>query len=280
MQASDLSTPSRGIRVPRGRRQSLLERCRPYTSLTPDSCICFATAAMIHGISLPDTAGAWSRLHLARRTGTSAPRRRHVTGHLLKVAAEDVVMLDGVPVTSVARTFLDLSRVLEFDDAVAAGDSIVCAHRRGYISDKHALLSHGALRVYLDSRSGTHGIAPARKVFAEVEVGVDSPPETKIRLWLHRAGLPRFVPNQPILDILGNPTVWSDLGCERFRVSIQYDGGHHLTVRQQSLDAQRNYTTAQAGWLQVTLNRDDLRLGAAWIVGRVSEALRSRGWES
>ncbi|WP_459307833.1 hypothetical protein [Arthrobacter sp. HLT1-21] len=51
--ASDLSLPSRGIRVPRQSSQSMLDRCRPYTELSTGSFISHTTAAAIHGIPLP-----------------------------------------------------------------------------------------------------------------------------------------------------------------------------------------------------------------------------------
>ena len=54
--AKGIHVPSRGIRVPAGKEQSLLERARPYTRLgTPDT-VSFYSAAFIHVFKLPPAA--------------------------------------------------------------------------------------------------------------------------------------------------------------------------------------------------------------------------------
>ncbi|MET3921095.1 hypothetical protein [Arthrobacter sp. UYEF20] len=112
--AKDLHVPSRGIRVPAAREQSLLARARPYTLLgTPDT-VSFYSAAAIHSFKLPDNL-ADTRLPLSARllhmtrSGSAAPRRKGVIGHRSPLAPDDVVILDRVPVTSIPRTLLDLA---------------------------------------------------------------------------------------------------------------------------------------------------------------------------
>jgi hypothetical protein len=68
------------------------------------------------------------RIHVARERGGSKPRRRNVVGHRMTFEPGEVVIHDGVRVTSPARTWLDLAGLLTVDELVAAGDSAVLAH--------------------------------------------------------------------------------------------------------------------------------------------------------
>lgn len=111
-----------------------------------------------------------------------------------------------------------------------------------------------------------------------MRVGVDSPPESWLRLLLHHAGLPEFVPNFPVMDRNGLPVVWTDLACARFRTCLEYDGGHHLTPEQQSSDHQRDLATAEAEWVQVKIAREDFRRGKEFVVAKVRRGLLLGGW--
>lgn len=276
--ASDLSLPSRGIRVPRQSTQGILDRCRPYTELAPGSFISHTTAAAIHGIPLPSRYSVDTVLHLSRSAGKAVPRRRGVHGHRLALQPGDVLDRDGVPVTTPARTWLDLAGLLTHEDLVCAGDYLVCSHQRSFGETKRAIIQLAALGQFLDHRSGTQGIPAARAAFARLRVGVDSPPETRVRLALEDAGLPRFTVDCPVFDPTGGVAFWTDLGCEEYRTCLEYDGSHHLTPEQQSADARRDAWAAELGWAQVRFNKLDLRQGSNWIVAKAASALRRQGW--
>ena len=111
-----------------------------------------------------------------------------------------------------------------------------------------------------------------------MRVGADSPMETRLRLAVQRAGLPDVLPDYPVIDELGQP-VFVDLAFEKYRIAVQYDGGHHLTPEQQRLDALGAQRLADAGWRQVIITKLDMRQGDAFVVGRIAEALRRQGWE-
>ncbi|MDP9694693.1 UNVERIFIED_ORG: hypothetical protein J2X79_002261 [Arthrobacter globiformis] len=68
---------------------------------------------------------AWSR-----QRKSTAFRRRGIAGHRLKVREGDLVEVDGLRLTSVARRWVDLGSVLPIDDPVLAGDAIVSEHTR------------------------------------------------------------------------------------------------------------------------------------------------------
>lgn len=306
LKAADLLRPSRGIRVPKSSEQNLHALVRSHTQLHADTFACLVSAAEVHGLPLPAWAefrpdgGApvtaavepvpWGKksgahfrepgrfLHLARQGGGTLPRRRGIAGHRLKVRDGDLIDVDGLRVTTVARTWVDLGSVLPVDDLIVAGDAIVSAHARTFGTRKMAIVPLAELRQFVEHANGLHGVRRSRIALDSLRVGVDSPPETRLRLLLADAGLPEFVPNCPVDDILGRP-VWTDLGCVAFRTCVEYDGLHHLTPEQQAMDAYRDQRVTEAGWRQVKINRIDMEHGPRWVASRVKQALRKQGWQ-
>ena len=281
--AKDIYVPSRGIRVPAGMEQSWLDRARPYTQLGAPDTVSFYSAAFIHAFKLPNglansrSASAARLLHLTR-TGSAAPRRKGVIGHRSSLEPADVVMLQGVPVTSIPRTLLDLAGtgVLTLEDLVVIVDDLVCEHVR-FHHPRTARLSLGDFQQNIGSRRAMAGLPLLRKALELARVGADSPPETRLRLLLGRSGLPVFEPNYVLLDQQGKP-LWTDLACPEFRLALEYDGEHHLSPAQQYADALRNERILDAGWRLLVINKLDVRNGEQWVLTRVRGGLRAQGW--
>jgi hypothetical protein len=216
--AKDLHVPSRGIRVPTTREQSLLARARPYTQPGPPlDCVSFYSAAVIHRFKLPGTLPETSRpaaeqlLHLTRR-GSAAPRRKGIAGHRSWLAPADVVVLEGVPVTSIPRTLPDLAGTgsLGCDDMVVIVDDLVCEHTRDQYP-KVARIRLDELLLYAERQRSASGLPLLRKALGLARVGIDSPPESRLRLLFGRSDLPVFEPNFVLVDSMGSP-LWIDLG--------------------------------------------------------------------
>lgn len=282
IKARDLHVPSRGIRVPTKQGQSLLARARPYTLLGPPDVVSFYSAAQIHAFRMPGPSGtrlpSSARLLHLTRNGSAAPRRKGVIGHRAALDQSDVVRRAGVPVTSEARTLLDLAGAghLTLEDLVVIADGLVCEHSR-WPHPGTAQLPLTELQDYIARQRCVAGLPLMRKALALVRVGVDSPPETRLRLLFGRSGLPPFEPDFVLIDEQGMP-LWVDLGCPEYRLAVEYDGGHHLTPAQQQADALRAERTMSAGWRQLVLNNVDVRTGEAWVLVRVRQALRAQGW--
>lgn len=215
-------------------------------------------------------------LHLSRPRHCSLPRRKGVAGHRLRIREGDLVELDGVVLTSIARTWVDLGTMLPLNDLIVAGDAIVSEHTRSF-APREAMVPLNELCEFVAKANGIHGVRKARIALELLRVGVDSPPETILRLVLSDAGLPEFIPNFAVVDALGKP-VWTDLGCPRLRTCIEYEGLHHLTPEQQALDAYRDQRVSEAGWRQVKINKLDMQRGPDWVTSRVVQALRKQGW--
>ncbi|WP_125613302.1 hypothetical protein [Specibacter cremeus] len=73
-----------------------------------------------------------STIHLTRPVSCTAPRRVGVVGHERALRPDEIQLLDGIPVTSLARTWLDLAAMLSLNDPVAAADHLVSEHRRSF----------------------------------------------------------------------------------------------------------------------------------------------------
>lgn len=188
-------------------------------------------------------------------------------------------MINGVPVTTPARTLLDLSAILGLEDLVAAADFLICEHDRDFEEPKIAVVTADVLREYIAGQRYLRGLRNAQAAMELMQVGADSPPETRLRLLLQRAALPIFTTNCTIPGGPGEPTVYPDLGCEEFRVCSEYEGEVHLTPDKQLYDRNRDTRTAARGWLQVKVYNKDMRRGEAWVIDMFLQALVRQGWK-
>ncbi|HSO15297.1 MAG TPA: hypothetical protein VLS95_04990 [Arthrobacter sp.] len=281
--AQDLVTVSRGIRVPRDSAAAGAAALRAYTDLDDESILSLGSAARLWTAPLPGRLGADWRIHLARRRGSSMPRRVNVVGHLLTVLPDEVVELDGVRLTSPARTWLDLALVLGPEELVAVGDSLVCEHGPEHPFPRRALCSVADLRAMVARHPGVRGVRKARAAVELVRVGADSAPETQMRLALVRAGLPEPVLNHVVWGEApwggdAAPVLWPDAAYPQWRIALQYEGAHHNGEDQYLRDIRRADTTARSGWLELRVSRFDLAGDRPAVVGKVRAALESRGW--
>lgn len=278
LRAADLATPSQLIRVPREATQKLIDRVRPYTQLGIRVYVSHTTAALIRGIPVPHKLEDEPFIHLSRTADCAVPRRKGVRGHQSALLTEELGIVEGVPVTTPARTWLDLAQVLQLDDLVVAGDHLISGHHRHFGQPKKPIVQFSELEEYIHGKHGVRGLVLAREALTLMRKGVDSPPETKLRLMLTRAGLPEFIPDFPIPGETGEAPVWVDLGCPEFRVCCEYEGKHHLSPQKQAEDRTRDRLTADRGWQQVKIYAADMALGEDWVVAHVVQALGRNGW--
>ena len=208
----------------------------------------------------------------------SVPRRRGIAGHRLNLDDGETARVQGLPVTAVHRTWLDLAGLLTVEELVVIGDQLISEPHRPFGPSRRAAISQTRLAEYVDGKTRVPGLPNARRAMHLIRPGVDSPPETRLRLLLHRAGLPEFTPNMVIFDQTGQPALWTDLGCRRYRTCLEYEGVHHLNAGQQSRDHERDLLTVELGWHQVKVNAFDMAQGSHWVVAKVRHALAKGGW--
>jgi Protein of unknown function (DUF559) len=153
-----------------------------------------ASAAYLYG--LPLFAGEPAKVTLTAEPGTGSTRRygdlsiraaRLPTSHVHRVA--------GVPVTTAARTVVDLARKLPFADSVALADA---ALQRG-------LAAPAQLERVLADCTGWPGIRQAARVVAFTDDRCETPLESISRVFFAGHGLPRPDTQQVIVDADGHP---------------------------------------------------------------------------
>lgn len=175
-----------------------------------DGVLSHVSAAVLHGLS------TWGlrleRVHRTRdrRTGGRVGAGVHV--HAAPLAPDEVVEVDGLLVTSPARTVIDIGRTAGFDAAVAVADSAL--HKHLVDPDE---LARAARRC-----AGWPGAPQARQVVAVADGDSDSVGESRSRLAIARAGLPA-----PILQwkVEGNGRVYEvDFGWPELCTVGEFDG--------------------------------------------------------
>ena len=100
------------------RHRQLIAAALP--GLHPGAVVSHGSAAVVH--ALPVWRGALDRVHVTRSIASGGHRRRLVHVHAAPLRDSDVIRVNGVAVTSIARTVLDLARTVPFQQAVSAGD--------------------------------------------------------------------------------------------------------------------------------------------------------------
>ena len=184
-------------------------------------------------------------------------------GVLVRTATtSDDVVTDGVLFyTDRTRTALDLIRRGPLDDAVVLLDRVV-HHRAAFLEDVRA----AAARL-----PRCRGSAQARQVAALADGLAQSPPETRLRLLIHRSGLPIPIA-QYVVRHERRFVAEVDFGFPEHKLAIEYDGAWHGKPGQLTLDRARMNRLLRAGWRVLFVTAADMRDPAA-LIARIAEAL-------
>lgn len=275
LRSSDLTSAGRLIHVPAGWEFEVRGLARALSAATPGAWTSHLTAAVLLGLWLPSWFRGCRELHLSKRKTLPPVRREGVVGHTVLAFDDEIMVWDGIRISTPARTWLDLARILPLDDLVAVGDQLVRQPRYGLEDRTEPWATIPQLTAMLALHPKLKGIVKAREAAALIRPGADSAPETFLRLALAAAGLP-----EPELQLRVVPedsySPAADLGYRAQRVAIQYDGGHHLTREQQSRDNRRDESFNAAGWRYFKFNADDLADDFRGAAQRVRSALRPR----
>jgi hypothetical protein len=209
-----------------------------------------ASAVVLH--DLPLWRVPLRRVHLIRAPGSPGSRSSRLHLHLARVRDDEVTTVDGVLLTDVSRTVIDLGRTAPFESAVVAAD---------------AALARGATtRAQLRERWARMGPVPGSRRAARVIDFADgrseSVGESRSRVVLQRLGLPA-----PDLQVRitrrsdGRLIGRCDFGWEEHGTLGEFDGrvkyGRLLRAGQSAGDAVH----------EEKLREDELRDGG-WQVAR------------
>lgn len=249
----------RDVYVPREHEVRLRDRVVGAVLTSADAVIAGVAASAMHGARWVDDDVPVELIATVRRQRGLIVRRETLHD-------DEIMTIAGIRVTTPARTVFDLGRHLPTNRAVERMDALMNAcpvnlEDVALIAKRHA---------------GIRGLRRLRVALPLADAGAESPPETRLRLLLINAGLPRPTTQFVILDETGHYVRRIDMCWEQYQVGAEYDGEQHLTSRHQYvLDVQVNRVLQRLGWHVVHVIKEDRRDD---IVAQVHAALVSRGW--
>ena len=259
-----------GVRIGRGLYLSsavepdLATRCRAWRLALPgDAAFGLGTAARLHGAPVAEL----STVHVVVPSRRQLPRRTGLTVHERLLEPEDVMVVDGLPLTSGAQTFLDLAATLPPAELVAVGDALLRSDR----------MDAGSLACRLARADRVRGVVRARDCARRLDRRAASRPESVLRYWLGTSDLPDPHVQVPVHDLWGREVSHADLGYPEWKVALEYEGRQHADPDQFGRDVDRYSLMAADGWLVLRFAGRHLR-GPVMVVDRTRRALLSRGW--
>jgi len=181
--------------------------------MPPTAVFSGLTAAWLHGldvapcapieVTIPKGGGVSGRSGLAIRRGA--------------LTKQEIVKIRGWRATSVIRTLRDVSARLSLTEAVVVAD--MALHQR--------LVDLQSLSKALATYAATPGVDRLRRVVANAEPASESQMESRLRMLLVMAGLPRPHAQFPVNDLMGRFVGRPDLYYPSRRLGLEYDGGTH-----------------------------------------------------
>lgn len=224
------------------------------------------TAAAVHSLSLPGRLPS-PLIHVTRAPdgcGSRNRRRPGVLVHNAALPAEHVTKCRGVPVTSVARTVIDLARTLPFAEGVAVADSAL----------RDTQTSPDELAAALAHCPRWPGIQRARRVISFADPLAESVLESISRALFHEHGLPPpelqvWVGDED--DIAGRV----DFLWRRYRTIAEADGAIKYTRPAQAMaQLNRDARLRDAGFEVVHFTWPEITRVPAQVVAAIRTAFR------
>jgi hypothetical protein len=256
----------------------LSARVRPFIEVNERCAASHLTAAELLVLPRRQQKGSPEMFHVIRPEGSAHLNRPHVIVHRMKLFSDEVTIVDGIPVTTPERTWLDMAELLSVDELVAMGDSCVRVPRGTFEERDTPLCSLDDLQRMIDRHKGKRGLRKAKEAMSLIRVGSDSPQETHIRLAIVRAGLPEPELNVPIIGDDGFRHHEPDLSYRKYRIGIEYEGEHHGEDVQIVRDIARSESYVALGWTEVRLSKRHMLNDAKPAVAKVRTALVQAGW--
>ncbi|HKF15784.1 MAG TPA: DUF559 domain-containing protein [Candidatus Dormibacteraeota bacterium] len=219
------------------------------------------TAAWLHGLELPPCDPV--EVTIPESCGISARAGMIVRRALL--ADQDVVERRRMRVTSAVRTLADLSRRLPLVEAVVAVDMALHSE----------VVDLGQLHAYMAAHRRRKGVAQLRQVIELAEPASESAMETRLRLLLVQAGLPRPEAQVPLHDERGHFLGRPDLYYRLQRLGVEYDGGTHRDSLLE--DNRRQNRLLNAGFRLLRFAAADVHRTPDSVVAVVRAALSTLG---
>ena len=247
---------------------NLATRCAAATAfvLPCDSVIAGRSAARLHGADV-----TFDRVEALAPPAAVIVPHAGVVVHRGQLAPEDRLQRDHFAVTTPVRTCWDLARWLPPVEAVVIIDQLLS---RGVVTPAE-------LEAYRWKRRTENptpkGIRRYERVLTLVDGGAQSPPESRLRVRLVLAGLPRPRTQYVVRDRTGRPVARVDMGWDKYRLAVEYEGAwHYGSYKQVGRDRKRHNELTAANWNVLYVTADRLRDDFDGLVAEIRAAMRRR----
>ena len=181
--------------------------------LPPVAALSGRTAAWLHGLDVPP----FNPIQVTIPKGCGISGRAGISIRRAPLEDRQVVSRQGMRTTSLLRTILDLGRTLSLVEAVVIADAAL--HQRRLTLDD--------LREAVHALRGSHGVSRLRQLVDLADPRAESPMESRLRLLLVLAGLPRPESQVTLKDERGLFLGRADLYYRSHHLVVEYDGGTH-----------------------------------------------------
>jgi len=256
-QAARLSASQRGERA--------LQLAAAVAASGPQAVGSHHDAAFVHGLALLD--GPPGSVVTVSRPPDASGSHRSASGvrlHRVALPASQVTVVGGVPVTSVARTIVDLARTTPFRSGVVVADSALHIGK----------VSKPALESVIAACAHWPGIGRARRVAEFADRRSESPFESIARVAFRDGGLPPPQLQAWVGDDTGLIGRVDFLWRER-RTVAEADGAiKYADLERARKQLRRDAALRQAGFEVVHFTWGELIAAPEQVVGEIRTAFR------
>lgn len=240
---------ARGIYVVEGAPASWRQRAwAAQLANGPDAVLSHLTAGAVLALTQPSLLP-----HVTVPRG-SATRSGTAVVHRSAVPAVDRAAVEGLRITGVARTLVDLAALLDGVGLSEAIDAALCRK----LTTPEAVLA-AADRV----GGGRRGLAHLRSTLAVWTEGIEPGSVAEVRLLrlLQGLGVVDLVTQHEVHDQQGRFVARLDLACPSLRRGFEYDGVRHHGPRAWARDERRYAVLRETGWIVHDVSKLDLLPG-------------------
>lgn len=252
--------------------QRYVVRVRAEAARSPGLVVSHLSAGAYFGLPIVRT--SLTRVHFTRpgRGGSRRNRRRWV--HFGDLPDGYRVTVDGIELTTLARTLVDIGRAESLDTAVAVADGALHA----------GLVTSGEITAALEDARFHPGIAKAKRALRSADGRSESPGESLLRIALRTGGVPQPDLQVEIHDEDGRFVARTDLALLAYGIILEFDGYKKYTsllrpgqdvVDVVMAEKQREQRLTELGWLVIRVTWDELREPEI-LLARIQRACQAR----
>jgi hypothetical protein len=200
------------------------------------------------------------------RTGRKRP---FVVHQSLDLETSHITVVDGIPVTSIPRTIIDIG----VPHGIGATARCLDEARRRELVD----LVEVAALLHSVARRGRNGVGPARRILEERlqwDQITDSQLEDRFLRVLQTSALPRPVGQHVVESDDGTFVARVDFAYPDHKIAIELDGAaYHSDPTTFRYDRQRQNRLVLNGWTVLRFTYWDVFAGGDWVADSVAAAL-------